>query len=181
LKIFSQIKIASYEFELPININKQAQLANPQIRAMSSAAASEASGMTAWKDRYSPSRKSSRSSAINFLPKRIVNAIGLRHAIEITETKIEFQIPIKFLEKLKEGGFYEAKSTVISNNGNRAVKWAIDMRKPNRVLEDGIFKICNGSLVPFVNQDRKSVGPEGELKPNESVEIKIMFCPGKLY
>ncbi len=134
--------------------------------------------MTPWKDHYSPSRKSSRSSALNFLPKRIVNAIGLRHAIDITETKIDFKIPIKFLEMLKEGGFFEAKSTIISNNGNRTVKWAIDMRKSNRVLEDGIFKICDGSLVPFVNRDRKSVGPEGELKPNESVEIKIMFCPG---
>jgi hypothetical protein len=54
------------------------------------------------------------------------------------------------------------------------------MRKSNRVLEDGIFKICNGSMIPFVNRDNgKSFGPEGELKPNESYELKILFCPGR--
>lgn len=67
------------------------------------------------------------------------------------------------------------------NQSHRNVKWCIDMRKSNKVLEDGIFKLCNGSMVPFVTNDKKNIGPEGELKPNESFELKILFCPGKFF
>jgi hypothetical protein len=49
------------------------------------------------------------------------------------------------------------------------------------VLEDGVFKICNGSMTPFVqnNDSTNSFGPEGELKPNESYELKVLFSPDR--
>lgn len=53
------------------------------------------------------------------------------------------------------------------------------MRKANKVLENGIFKICDGAMIPFVSRDNHSYGPEGEIKPGESFELKILFCPGK--
>lgn len=121
----------------------------------------------------------SRHSLAAFTPKRRITAIGLRNAIKLTETKINFKIPIMYFEKLKEGGFYEAKSTIMSNHSNRNIKWCLDMRNSNQVTEQGIFKICNGSMVPFCNPDGKSFGPEGDIKPNEKFEFKILFCPDK--
>jgi hypothetical protein len=56
-----------------------------------------------------PSQKTSRSTILDIIPKRKVNAIGLRHALKLSNTKINFKIPITYLEKLREGGFYEAK------------------------------------------------------------------------
>jgi hypothetical protein len=69
----------------------------------------------------------------------------------------------------------------MTNHSHRPVKWCIDMRKSNKVLEEGIFKICDGSMIPFGNSDAKSYGPEGEIKQNESYEIKVLFCPGKYF
>ncbi len=67
----------------------------------------------------------------------------------------------------------------MTNHSHRNVKWCLDMRNANKVTEDGIFKICNGSMIPFIiTPGNKSFGPEGELKSNESFELKILFCPG---
>ena len=35
-------------------------------------------------------------------------------------------------------------------------------------------------MIPFVNRDTKSYGPEGELQPDETYELKILFCPGSI-
>jgi len=127
------------------------------------------------------SGQSSRHSSNSYTPRRRITAIGLRSALKLTETKIHFKIPIMYYEKLKEGGFYEAKSTVMTNTSNRNIKWCLDMRNSNKITEQGIFKICNGSKVPFVNPSGISFGPEGEIKPNESFEFQILFCPGLLF
>lgn len=67
------------------------------------------------------------------------------------------------------------------NESHRNIKWCIDMRKSNKVLEEGIFKLCDGSMIPFVTIDKKSAGPEGELKPNESFELKVLFSPSNFW
>ena len=66
----------------------------------------------------------------------------------------------------------------MTNCSNRSLKWCVNLRNSNRVTEEGIFKVCNGSMIPFVNRDAKSFGPEGELRSGESFELKILFCPG---
>ena len=57
----------------------------------------------------------------------------------------------------------------------------MDLRNANKITEEGIFKICNGSMVPFISPGSKSFGPEGEIKPGESFELKILFCPSEIY
>jgi len=43
-----------------------------------------------------------------------------------------------------------------------------------------MFKVCGSSMVPFVNHGGgKAPGPEGEIRPNESLELKVLFCPDK--
>ena len=113
-------KVASYEFELPISVNKPASynLYNSQDMTNSeSPMRSEFFKST----RGNPSapvaqsgRKTSRHSLMfDLVPKRPVTAIGLKHALKFSRNSLSFRIPIKYLEKLKEGGFYEAK---VSNN-----------------------------------------------------------------
>jgi len=74
------------------------------------------------------------------MPHCKVTAIGLRYALKLSTSKIAFKIPITYLEKLKDGGFYEAKSTVMTNLSHRSVKWCLDLRHVNKVTEEGIFK-----------------------------------------
>lgn len=69
------------------------------------------------------------------------------------------------------------KGTQLINKSHKSVKWCIDLRKSNKVLEDGIFKLCDGSLVPFVGNDKKSFGPEGVLGPNETCDLNVLFSP----
>ena len=58
----------------------------------------------------SPVAKSSRTYLVNIVSKRGINAIGLRPALQLSDLKLYFKIPIMYLEKLKKGGFYDAKS-----------------------------------------------------------------------
>jgi hypothetical protein len=59
----------------------------------------------------SATRKSSRSSIINMAPKKRVFAVGLRKALVLSTSNVEFKVPIKYYEKLKDGGFCEVKVT----------------------------------------------------------------------
>ena len=59
-----------------------------------------------------PSRERTPKSMrqlMNYLPIRRVNAIALRHALNLSSSRLNFEIPILYLERLREGGFYEAK------------------------------------------------------------------------
>lgn len=211
---FAPTEVASYDFELPITINRTTTFSD-QIETMnrynfsqinSSSVTpyqSDTLGLSALRDKTPINRKSSRASTalIQKSLRRKVTAVALRHALQLSTSIINFRIPIKYFENLKDGGFYEAKvllglylflawkkiilfhflkSTLLTNKSHRSVKWCFDLRRSNKVLEDGIFKVCDGSMVPFVNSDKKSYGPEGEILPNESYELKILFCPSKL-
>lgn len=66
----------------------------------------------------------------------------------------------------------------MTNHSHRKIKWCFDMRKSNSVLERGIFRLCDGSMAPFVSTDPKAIGPEGEISPNESFQIMVLFSPG---
>ncbi|CAF0834043.1 unnamed protein product [Brachionus calyciflorus] len=170
--VFAPTEVASYEFDLPMSVNRPDE-------SLDDFGSSSPYQSDITREKSPVTRKSSRYSLYNFIPKRKIIAIGLRPAIEITNPKIHFNIPIAYFERLKDGGFFEAKSTQLINQSHKPVKWCIDLRKSNKVLEDGIFKLCDGSLVPFVASDKKSYGPEGELKPNETCELNILFSPTK--
>lgn len=66
--------------------------------------------MTSVNEKTPPTRSTvTRNTLPSFYPKRRVTAIGLRNALKLSESKVSFKIPIMYYEKLKEGGFYEAK------------------------------------------------------------------------
>ena len=182
--VFSPSGVASYDFDLPMCINKPEEInlaaydhmiANtPFLSGSLSLSMREKATQSA--AQYSRSRFSAN---LDQTPRMKVLAVGLRKALVFSASVVHFQVPIRYYEKLKEGGFFEVKSVVMTNHSHRPVKWCIDMRHVNKVLEDGIFKICDGQMIPFVNSDKKSYGPEGEIKQNESYEIKILFCPDR--
>ncbi len=188
LLVFSPSEVASYEFELPMIINRPDTIDIREFDYLDKLGSKNdrmsefLSSKTNTKTNFS--RKTSANSAFTLiqgpLPRCKVTAIGLRHALKLSVSKIAFKIPITYLEKLKDGGFYEAKSTLMTNLSHRSVKWCLDLRNVNKVTEEGIFKVCGSSMVPFVNHGgSKAPGPEGEIKPNESFELKILFCPDR--
>ena len=188
--IFTPTEVASYEFDLPLLVNKQIAGAASSIGFYSndhgvdsqSPAPSEFMGQTGGGGGAltHASRRSSRYTP-SFAPKRKITAIALRHALDISDLRVDFRIPITYMETLKDGGgFFEAKSIFLTNRSHRAVKWCMDMTKSNKVLEEGIvFKITNGQMAPFITNGDASSGPEGEIAPNETYELKVLFCPNK--
>lgn len=182
--VFSPTEVASYDFDLPMEINKQSdEWLNMYDRNPSSFTPYQSEpiggGGSSLRQKTLSAARSIHTASFNTLNKRKVTAVGLRHALEISNSKIDFKIPLLYLERLRDGGFFEAKSTLMINQSHRKVKWCIDMRKANKILDEGKFKICDGSMIPFINRDAKSYGPEGELQPFESIELKILFCPDK--
>lgn len=183
--VFSPTEVASYDFELPVIVNRPESINLHEfdyldtLKSKSEQISEFLSSNNNTKTNFNSRKTSAYSIFQAALPHCKVNAIALRHALKISCPKLSFRIPITYLEKLREGGFYEAKSTMMTNLSHRTVKWCLDMRNVNQVCEEGIFKICNGSMIPFVNHGGKAPGPEGEIKPNESFELKVLFCPDK--
>lgn len=109
--VFSPTEVASYEFDLAISINRTNDRKYSETELATSVTPFQSSEINASinRDKTPVTRKSSRYSVFNSTVKKKVTAIGLRHALLLSSPKIDFKIPIKYLEKLKEGGFYEAK------------------------------------------------------------------------
>ncbi len=100
--------MSSYDFNLPIYINQsENDSENFDIENFNQ------SPQFSEHNRRTP--KHSRLTYVDYLPRKTVLATGLRHAIELSEPKISFKVPIVYLEKLKDGGFYEAKVCFIIN------------------------------------------------------------------
>ncbi len=147
--VFSPTEVASYDFELPMIVNRPDTIDIHEfdyldkMTSKSERMSEFLSSKTNTKTNFN-SRKTSANSAYTLLqgpmPHCKVTAIGLRYALKLSTSKIAFKIPITYLEKLKDGGFYEAKSTVMTNLSHRSVKWCLDLRHVNKVTEEGIFK-----------------------------------------
>lgn len=102
---FRPTEVASYDFELHSdydhnNNNKNNNNTNNSEVASYLSDKKEAAALT---------KKASRHSAIHPIPKRKVTALGLRHALSLSDTSINFEIPSAYVDKLKEGGYLETK------------------------------------------------------------------------
>jgi hypothetical protein len=120
---FSPNEVASYDFDLPIFINRtllnsQSDQAIDQYNfsQLNSALSPYYEKMTEseqmMREKTPMTRKSNGSrvtTAQHQFLKRRVTAVGLRHALHLSNSTINFKIPIRYFENLKEGGFYEAK------------------------------------------------------------------------
>lgn len=120
---FSPNEVASYDFDLPIFINRtllnsQSDQAIDQynLSQFNSALSPYYEKMTEseqmMREKTPMTRKSNGSrvtTAQHQFLKRRVTAVGLRHALHLSNSTINFRIPIRYFENLKEGGFYEAK------------------------------------------------------------------------
>lgn len=96
--VFSPSEVASYDFFLPIAINKLHSLADFH----------KSESKLDNRERQSTTPKSVRNYA-NYFPKKRVLATGLRPALKLSTTQLHFEIPLVYLEKLQHGGFFEAK------------------------------------------------------------------------
>ena len=69
-----------------------------------------------------PSTPKSQKHLVDYTPNRHVTAIGLRYALSLSTTKVHFEIPLLYLERLQHGGFFEAKVLIKKNNYNNFYK-----------------------------------------------------------
>lgn len=66
------------------------------------------------------------------------------------------------------------------NNSDSDIRWGIDLRSNNPAIEEGIFKFIHPSGAPFTNPTgEETKGIEGDLKPGETQQVAVMFCPSK--
>ena len=66
------------------------------------------------------------------------------------------------------------------NNSDKDISWAIDLRTNNPAIEQGVLKFIHPSGVPFTNPTgEETKGIEGELKPGETQQVAVGFCPSK--
>lgn len=76
---------------------------------------------------------------------------------------------------------YSFQGTVFVNNSDSNLTWGLDLRSNNPALEQGIFKFIHPSGAPFANPTgEETKGIEGDLKPGETQQVAVMFCPSKL-
>lgn len=67
------------------------------------------------------------------------------------------------------------------NNSDQELKWAVDLRINNEIVDDGVFRFIHPSGAPFTSPTGEDTGYiEGDLKPGETQQVAVMFCPSKL-
>lgn len=67
------------------------------------------------------------------------------------------------------------------NNSDKELKWAVDLRTNNEVVDDGVFRFIHPSGAPFTSPTGEDTGIiEGILKPGETQQLAVMFCPSKI-
>lgn len=68
------------------------------------------------------------------------------------------------------------QGTILVNNSDKTLKWAFDLSKPNKALDEGVFRFVQTSGAPF-----SSEGVEGSLDPGQTETVCVNFCPSKFH
>ncbi|XP_048239518.1 cilia and flagella-associated protein 47-like isoform X3 [Haliotis rufescens] len=174
---FMPSEVAAYDFVMPCVIN--------HVGAPTPAP-------TPFPPTPAPSQKNSLQHIINprpqpfmvVTPRKHVIATALRQPLQLSQNRIEFYLPPSMHEMYKDTGIGASKKhaqpLIIVNNSPRNLKWAFDLSKPTKALEDGALKFTHSSGVPFLQLQKKpSRGIEGELEPGQTQEISVHFCPAQ--
>lgn len=61
------------------------------------------------------------------------------------------------------------------NNSLESLRWALNLRECDPVLESGTFKLLQPSGMPFFG------GVDGVLEPGETTTINVQFCPSESF
>ncbi|XP_067848879.1 cilia- and flagella-associated protein 47-like [Heptranchias perlo] len=148
---FIPTEVASYDFNLPVNINGSTSPSPPPSSVPS--------------DPYDDT--SIDSSRVQLpspaTPSRRVQATALCPPLELSTTKVEFSL----LPGYNDLGVITAdpfvKKLEIQNTSNREIKWMLDLNsRENAALEEGIFRIYHYN---------------GSLQPDQRHCITVGFCP----
>ncbi|XP_064627283.1 cilia- and flagella-associated protein 47-like isoform X2 [Lineus longissimus] len=165
---FCPTEVASYDFNLPVVIN-QTVAPSPSP--------------TPFPPTPAPSNKNSIAHIINprpvhvsiSTPRRKVIATALREPLQLSHQRIEFSLPVNYLEIAATSGIGTSKGTLLVNNSDKRIKWSIDLSKANKTLEDGIFKFLHSSGMPYLTHGFGGV--EGHLEPGITTQLGVAFCP----
>jgi hypothetical protein len=125
--VFNPKEVAAYDFELPITINKpRNKMAFMSEESKTNTTNTDAkfyeliNGISRDK---TPSTPKSQKQLVDYTPNRHVTAIGLRYALSLSTTRVHFEIPLLYLERLQHGGFFEAKVLFKTKIKNRLLKY----------------------------------------------------------
>ncbi|KAL4233464.1 hypothetical protein ACF0H5_008145 [Mactra antiquata] len=169
--IFMPTEVAAYDFELPTLINHTG---------------APTPAPTPFPPTPAPSNKNSLQHIINpkpqpftvVTPRKHVIATALRQPLQLSTNKIEMCAPVAFYDNTIQSGQMQSKGTIFVNNSDKDITWGLDLRSKNPALELGIFKFIHPSGAPFTNPTgEETKGIEGDLKPGETQQVAVMFCP----
>ncbi|XP_052808119.1 cilia- and flagella-associated protein 47-like isoform X2 [Mya arenaria] len=169
--IFMPTEVAAYDFTLPVMINHTG---------------APSPAPTPFPPTPAPSNKNALQHIINpkpqpftvDTPRKHVIATALRQPLQLSTNKIELFAPASFHDVSIQSGQMQSKGTILVNNSDNELTWAIDLRVNSKAIEEGVFKFIHPSGAPFTDPGGEDKGYiEGSLKPGETQQVAVMFCP----
>ena len=73
--------------------------------------------------------------------------------------------------------FFPTQGTLLVNNSDKPLKWAVDLSHGNQILEEGVFKFLHSSGMPYLSHGEGAV--EGQLEPGQTHSLGVLFCPSE--
>uniref|UniRef100_UPI00398E85F1 cilia- and flagella-associated protein 47-like isoform X2 n=1 Tax=Pristiophorus japonicus TaxID=55135 RepID=UPI00398E85F1 len=148
---FTPTEVASYDFNLPVNMNGSTSPSPPPSSVPN--------------DPYDDI--SIDSSQVQILspatPSHRVQATALSPPLELSTTKVEFSLLPGYNDLGAIAADPFVKKIEIENISNKEIKWMLDLNsQENTTLEEGIFRIYHYN---------------GSLKPGQRHCITVGFCP----
>ncbi|KAH9504693.1 Cilia- and flagella-associated protein 47 [Bulinus truncatus] len=110
------------------------------------------------------------------IPRRHVIATALRQPLQLSSSRLEFLLPLNFLDNPTNLAMGSTKAVVIVNSSKETMTWGFDLSQTNKHLENGTFKFLHEKEIPFITQGNTK-GIEGQLEPGKSKTILVNFCP----
>nr|XP_039264663.1 cilia- and flagella-associated protein 47-like isoform X2 [Styela clava] len=161
---FHPTSVASYDFNLPVTVNKTGAPSPSPSTFPPTPAPSEKHIVTP------------RPIIVTIAtPRRRITATALRPLLHLSSCRLDFSLPVSFMDMpMPDHAVGDKKQILFANNTNSKLHWKLDIQRTKGLLEDSSFIFLKPGGAAY-----KAGEVEGTLDSEESYTLTILFCPRK--
>ncbi|XP_076799523.1 cilia- and flagella-associated protein 47-like isoform X2 [Clavelina lepadiformis] len=162
---FNPTSVASYDFNLPVVINKTGAPSPTPSTFPPTPVPSEKHIVTP------------RPVIITIpTPRRRVVATALRPTLQLSTSRLNFSLPVSFMEmSVPDNAGGDQQFLILSNKSDSPLSWELDVNSVKNFVEDSAFT--------FLKPGGAWYSPNkvaGTLNPRDPYQLRVIFCPKKV-
>eukprot|EP00118_Oscarella_pearsei_P005218 m.23689 g.23689 ORF g.23689 m.23689 type:complete len:3175 (+) comp28516_c0_seq2:43-9567(+) len=178
--MFAPEQVAAYDFVIPVVVNNVEPPAPPCSPWPPSPTHSRQGFTDIEKAKRSDGNVRKKGCGdVEATPKRRVLATALKSALDVSGTRLEFDLKAGFLELSLGGPLFHPKGIELKNLTDEPISWYVDLSRGGPSIDEGIFNLADHrSRTPLGSPEVKYPDRIGRtLEPGAKYTIGAAFCP----